>query len=217
MSTFLTPRTRLILSLLIAGIGLCLFFSGVYRNFEPSMGFIGTIVFAAAVWSSVAAIHTTPASEAEQRIAPGEWKAWVDIGFLTAILAAMALALTVPHANVPLGDDPDANRFGRMLVSIFIAWGIVSAMLHSRWGSKVTQDERDVQIDLASTRLSLHMMVCGMVAFAIGLVANPIDRMQWLSFGLIAHILIMIMVAAHLIGNIAQAVRYTRERWVAEA
>ena len=121
MSTFLNPRTRLILSLLIAGIGLCLFFSGVYRNFEPSMGFIGTIVFAAAVWSSVAAIHTTPASEAEQRIAPGEWKAWVDIGFLTAILAAMALALTVPHANVPLGEDPDANRFGRQAQAVGIA------------------------------------------------------------------------------------------------
>lgn len=217
MNTFLNPRTRLILSLLIAGIGLCLFFSGIYRNFEVTTGFVGTIVFAAAVWSSVAAIHTTPLSEAEQRIAPGEWKAWVDMGFLIAILAAMGLALTVPHANVPIGKNPDAERFGRLLVAIFIAWAIVSQMLRKRWGSKVTHDERDSQIDLKSTKLSLYMMVCGMLAFAILLTANPLDRLQWLSFGLIAHILIMIMVAAHLIGNFAQAVYYTRERLAVDA
>lgn len=217
MNTLMNPRTRLVLSLLVAGIGMCLFFSGIYRNFEIPMGFVGTVLFSAAVWSAVTAIHTTPTSDAEQRIAPGEWKAWVDLGFLVAILAAMALALTVPHTVVPIGQDPDAQRFGRLLTAIFIAWAIVSYMLRKRWGAQVTHDERDAQIDLNTTKLSLYMMVCGMFAFVILLTANPLERLQWLSYGLIAHILIMIMVTAHLIGNIAQIVYYARERVAADA
>lgn len=207
----LSPNTRLIASLLVGGIGLVLFFTGLYRDVNLPLGLIGSVVFTAAVWFAVSAIHTTPSSEAEQRVAPGEWKAWVDSAFLLAILVAMVSGFEAYRSHAPIIGNPEAAGFGRDIAGIFIAWLIVGHLLRKRWGA-VISDERDTLIQLKTTQLSLYMLVCGLIAFAVGLSANPLERLQWLSYALVAHILIVLMLLAHLIGNIAQIVYYVRDR-----
>ena len=44
----LSARTRLILWLLAAGIGLAFFFTGEYRDLDLPLGWIGTVLFVAA-------------------------------------------------------------------------------------------------------------------------------------------------------------------------
>lgn len=82
----ISPRTRLIGCLVLAGAGLALFFSGEYRDFPLlsgpfPVGWIGTCVFIAAVWYCVALVHEIPRSDGEAAIAPGEWQAWVGVAF----------------------------------------------------------------------------------------------------------------------------------------
>lgn len=146
------------------------------------------------------------------RLAHGEWKAWVDSAFLITIFVLMAFGIRAFLGAQPVFDAPEAHQLGRVIAGIFIAWVIVSHLLRKRWANTVVADERDTQIALKTTQLSLYMLVCGLIAFAVGLSANPIDRLQWLSYALIAHLIIMIIVLAHLIGNLAQIAYYLRDR-----
>lgn len=149
---------------------------------------------------------------ANSGIAFGEWKAWVDSAFLIAILLVLVLGLDNYRAQVTTMEAMAERGDGRLIATLFITWAVAAYLLRKLRSDKVMSDERDLRIELETTRLSLYMMVCGMIAFAVGLAANPLDRLQWLSFPLIAHLLIMIMVAAHLIGNLAQIVYYVRDR-----
>lgn len=149
---------------------------------------------------------------ANSGIAFGEWKAWVDSAFLLVILAVMAQGIEIYLAKETVMGEIVDRGYGRLLATLFIAWAVAAYLLRKYRRDKVMADERDLRIALETTQLSLYMMVCGMIAFAVSLSANPLDRLQWLSYPLIAHLLIMIMAAAHLIGNLAQIVYYVRDR-----
>ena len=55
----LSPRSRLIACLVLAGVGLALFFSGEYRDIPSPLGWIGTLLFVAATWFCVNVPATT--------------------------------------------------------------------------------------------------------------------------------------------------------------
>ena len=79
----------------LAGAGLALFFSGEYRDLDLPLGWVGSLLFVAAVWFCVDAVQRIPRSEAEGEIAPGEWQAWVGVAFLGAVIVALLLSLDV--------------------------------------------------------------------------------------------------------------------------
>ena len=63
----LSPRNQLIACLLLAGIGLALFFGGQYRDMGLPLGWVGTLLFVVAVWFCVDAVYRVPHSEGEAR------------------------------------------------------------------------------------------------------------------------------------------------------
>ena len=79
--TVLAPRTQLIACLLLAGLGLALFMGGEYRDFDLPLGWVGTVLFVAAVWFCVDAVQRIPHSEDEAAVAHGEWQAWIGVAF----------------------------------------------------------------------------------------------------------------------------------------
>ena len=61
----LSPRNQLIACLLLAGVGLALFFTGEYRDIPLPLGWLGTFLFVVAVWFCVDAVHRVPHSDEE--------------------------------------------------------------------------------------------------------------------------------------------------------
>ena len=54
----LSPRSGFVLWLVLAGIGLALFFTGEYRDLPLPLGWVGMFLFVAAVWFSVTSAPT---------------------------------------------------------------------------------------------------------------------------------------------------------------
>ena len=71
----LSPRNQLIACLLLAGAGLALFFGGEYRDLGLPFGWVGVVVFIAAVWFCVDAVA--------DKVGP-VW-GWDDQGFMRNI------------------------------------------------------------------------------------------------------------------------------------
>src|SRR5690606_41571382 len=109
----ISPRNRLIATLVVAGVGLALFFGGEYRDIGFPLGWIGTFLFVAAVWYCVDLVHRVPHSDDEAVIAPGEWQAWVGVAFGGAVIAAAAPAADVVPLPVPLVPELDPMGPGR--------------------------------------------------------------------------------------------------------
>src|SRR5690606_36227847 len=129
----ISPRTRLIATLVVAGVGLALFFGGEYHDIDFPLGWIGTFLFVAAVWYCVDLVHRVPHSDDEAVIAPGEWQAWVGVALVGAVIAAAVLKADVFHLPVPIGHNPDASAAGRSIGTLFVAWYVLSHVLKQRW------------------------------------------------------------------------------------
>ena len=120
--SLLSPRNQLIACLLLAGVGLAMFFGGGYRDLpllaDLPMAWIGSVIFVAAVWFCVDAVHRIPSSDDETRIAPGEWQAWIGVAFVGAVIASSLLnAGACPSASLRHTNRPAASA------STFVANG----------------------------------------------------------------------------------------------
>ena len=111
------------------------------RSFAP--GFLGVWLFVPAVWFFVDAVHRIPRSEGELGIAPGEWQAWVDSAFASALLVTLALKAPAFIAAVPINENPAAGAAGRGIGSMLIAWLVLAYALKQRWHGLIESDERD--------------------------------------------------------------------------
>ena len=124
----LSPRNQLIGCLLLAGIGLGLFFSGEYRDLGLPLGWIGSVLFVAATWFCVDAVHRIPRSEDEAMVAPGEWQAWIGVAFIGAVIAGCLLNADAFKPELPIGRNPEAGA------AAYVAVETVEGMLDGRAG-----------------------------------------------------------------------------------
>ncbi len=210
--TGLSPRNLLIACLLLAGVGLALFFSGDYRDLPLPLGWVGTVVFVAAVWFCVDALHRIPRSEDEARIAPGEWQAWVGLAFVGAVLAAGVANAGVFLPQVPIHHNPEAGAVGRQLGTLFVAWLVLAQVLKQRWAGTVLADERDAQIALAAS----HWARCASAACVIGIAVllgfSDSERLQQFSYPFIAQLLMLALLCGLWFDQLATALLYWRDR-----
>ena len=128
----LSPRNQLIGCLLLAGIGLGLFFSGEYRDLGLPLGWIGSVLFVAATWFCVDAVHRIPRSEDEAMVAPGEWQAWIGVAFIGAVIAGCLLNADAFKPELPIGRNPEAGAAGRHIGTLFVAWLVLAQVLKQR-------------------------------------------------------------------------------------
>lgn len=211
MASF-SPRARLIASLLAAGVGLALFFGGEYRDLPLPLGWIGTVVFVAAVWFCVDLVNRIPHSDEEAAIAPGEWQAWVGIAFVGAVLAAILLGMRAFLPQVPIQHNPDAGAAGRSIGMLFVAWVVLVQVLKQRWAGKVVADERDARIALVAGKWARGATAFWMVGLALLFGFSDPARLHAFTYPYIAHLLVQALLWGQFVEQVAAAALYWRDR-----
>lgn len=210
--TVLSPRTQLIACLLLAGVGLALFFGGEYRDFDLPLGWVGTALFVAAVWFCVDAVHRIPHSEDEAAVAHGEWQAWIGVAFVGAVIVASLLKADAFLPQVPIGQNPDAGAAGRGIGTLFVAWLVLAYVLKQRWAGKVLEDERDTRIELVASQWGRAATAFCIIGIAVLLGFSDTDRLREFSYPFIAQMLMLTLLWGLWLDQLVAALLYWRDR-----
>jgi L-asparagine transporter-like permease len=210
----LSRRAQLTGCLIVAGIGLTVFFGHGFRPWFDSLALpyelIGASLLIAATWFFVDAVQRVPADESLSPIAPGEWQSWVGVVFCAALLGSMLVALQSFSEHLPLYQNPDASRAGRGVGTLIVSWAILAYVLEQRW--KVRRDERDRQIEHQSGQWGRAAATIAIVAIAVLLSFSPTERLQAWSYPAIGHLLIVAVVIGAFVDHAVAAVLYWRDR-----
>ena len=207
-----SARNRLVLWLLAAGIGLALFFTGEYRDLDLPLGWIGTVLFVAATWFSVDALYRVPQSEEEAAVAPGEWQAWIGVAFVGAIIVASLLHADVFLPQVPIGQNPDTNKAGQSIGTLFVAWLVLAQVLKQRWAGKVLADERDAQIELVASQWARCATAVCVIGIALLLGFSDTERLRQFSYPFLAQMLVLALLVGLWLDQLVAAILYWRDR-----
>ena len=210
--TVFSPRTQLIACLLLAGVGLALFFGGEYRDFDLPLGWVGTVLFIAAVWLCVDAVHRIPHSDDEAAVAHGEWQAWIGVAFVGAVIVASLLKADVFLPQVPIGQNPDAGAAGRGIGTLFVAWLVLAYVLKQRWAGKVLEDERDTRIELVASQWGRGATAFCIISIAVLLGFSDTDRLREFSYPFIAQMLMLTLLWGLWFDQLVAALLYWRDR-----
>lgn len=208
----LAPRSGFVLWLVLAGIGLALFFTGEYRDLPLPLGWFGMLLFVAAVWFSVAQLHAIPASDQETQVAPGEWQAWVGVAFAGAVAVALVLKAELFLPQLPIQRNPEVGAAGRSIGTLLVAWLVLAQVLKQRWAGRVQADERDVHIALVAGQWARCAAAGGVIAIALLLGFSETERLRGFSYPFIAHMLILVLVIGLWVEQAAAALLYRRDR-----
>ena len=212
-----SPRSRFVMWLVLAGVGLALFFTGEYRDLGLPLGWLGMFLFVAAVWFSVAQLHAIPASDEESQVAPGEWQAWVGVAFAGAVIAVLVLKADLFLPQLPIHRNPQIGAAARSIGTLFVAWLVLAQVLKQRWTGRVQADERDVQIALVAGQWARCAAAGGVIAIALLLGFSDTERLRGFSYPFIAHMLVLALVCGLWVEQLASAMLYRRDRRGAQA
>lgn len=213
----LPPRIRFVAWLLLAGVGLALFFSGEYRDIPLPLGWLGTCLFVVAVWFCVAQLHDTAQGEEEAQVAPGEWQAWVGVAFVGAVIAASMMKAHLFLPEVPIGRNPEAAPAGRAIGTLFVAWLVLAQVLKQRWAGKVLADERDARIELLASQWARGATAACVIAIAVMLGFSDTERLRQFSYPFIAQMLMLALLVGLWFDQLVAALLYWRDRRGAQA
>lgn len=208
----LSPCSWFVMWLVLAGAGLALFFSGEYRDFGLPLGWVGSLLFVAAVWFCVDALHRIPRSEEEAMIAPGEWQAWVGVAFVGVVIVALLLKAHLFLPEVPIGRNPEVGAAGRSVGTLFVAWLVLSHVLKQRWAGKVLADERDAQIELAASQWARCATAFCVIGIAVMLGFSDTERVRQFSYPFIAQMLMLALLWGLWLDRLVAAILYWRDR-----
>lgn len=210
--TLFSARNQLLLSLLLAGAGLSLFFGNDYRALGLPLGFLGVWLFVFAVWFFVDAVHRIPRSEAELAISPGEWQAWVGLAFISAVLVLMWLNAPTFAANLPISQNPQAGAAGRSIGNVFVAWAVLAWVLKQRWQGQVSSDERDHKIEQLAAGWGRFALTLGVISVAVLLGFSPPARLQAYSYASLAQLLMALLLIGVWIEHVLTTALYLQDR-----
>lgn len=208
----LSPRTQLIACLVLAGAGLALFFSGEYRDLGLPLGWVGSVLFVAAVWFCVDAVQRIPRSEAEGEIAPGEWQAWIGVAFVGAVIVASLLDADVLRSPLPIHRNPDAGAVGGHVGTLFVAWLVLSWVLEQRWAGKVLADERDARIAHVAGQWGRGATSACIIGIAVLLGFSDSEHLRQFSYPFIAQMLVFALLWGLWFDQAVAALLYWRDR-----
>ena len=195
----------------VASAGLWLLLAGPSKVLGIDAGNAGIALLVTVTWVSLYAVGRMPNGDLDNAVSPGEWRAWIAFGF-TAAIAAYAIAHAQVFQGPPLWQNPDANRVGRNIALLAIAWAILSQVLGARWRGKVQEDERDRAIEARASSWARIVLSVYAIGLAVMLGFSPAARLAWAPPPMIAHLLIVGLVLSCLVEYGVTAVSYWRDR-----
>jgi uncharacterized membrane protein len=146
MGDIMRQRWLFVALLLAAACATWLLLAGPDRVLGIDAGNLGVALLMTVSWISLIAVARRRQDDVESTIAPGEWRAWIALAF-TAVIAAYALVHAGAFQGPSLWQNPDAQRVGRTIALLVVAWLILFAVLGARWKGRVQEDERDREIE----------------------------------------------------------------------
>lgn len=193
----------------LAGVAFWLLLAGPQQVLGIDPGGFGFGLLVLVAWGAVHGISAAPRGELDDAVSPGEWRAWVGLGFTLVVAAYLLL-----KADVIAGatDARDLGRIGRNIVLLLVTWAVISQVLRWRWKGKVLEDERDRDIEVRAAgwgRCALVFVVIGLAAM-FGL--SPVERLAWATPIVIAHLLVFALVWGSLVEYAVTAISYWRDR-----
>jgi len=204
-------RWTLIGLLGVAGLALWLLVAGPSKLLGVDTGNAGMVLLINTAWMALYAISRMPRGEVDQIISPGEWKAWTGLGFmLVAIVYFLSHVQVFAHGGP--WDNPEANRIGRNLVMLLIAWTVLSSVLKSRWQGAIEEDERDRQIEAQAQYWGYGAISVYVISLALLLGFSPTDRLEWATHFMIGNLLVLSLMVACGFEYAAKSVCYWRDR-----
>ena len=204
-------RKTLIGLLAVAGLASWLLVAGPGDVMGFDTGTTGMVLLTGTAWVALYLVSRIPRSDTEGEVAPGEWKAWVGVGFMV-----VAVSYFLAHVGVFVADgpwnNPDANAVGRNLVMLLIAWTILSSVLKSRWQGVVEEDERDREITRRAEAWGYGALGVYVIGLALMLGFSPAERLQWATHFMIGNLLVLSLMVACLFEHAARAIQYWQDR-----
>jgi len=204
-------RGRFIALAVVAAFATWLLLAGPERILGIDGGNAGVLLLMAVGWGSLYAISRIPDGGLGETMSPGEWRAWLGLGF-TLVIGAYSIVHAHVFQGPPLWQNPDANRVGRNIVMLLVAWAILSRVLDARWRPAVQRDERDREIDARATQSARIALVVILVGYAALFSFSPTGRLAWAPPPMIGHLLIVALIASCAVEYLATALGYWRDR-----
>lgn len=195
----------------VGGLAFWLLVAGPANLLGVDTGNAGMVLLVATAWGALYAISRMPRGDADHAISPGEWKAWIGLGFMLVAIGYFLANVQVFVHGGP-ADNPGANRVGRNLVMLLIAWTVLSGVLKSRWQGAVQEDERDRQIEAEASSWGYGAISVYVIALALLLGFSPADRLQWATHFMIGNLLVLSLMVACGFEHVAKVVLYWRDR-----
>lgn len=204
------PRLRLALYLLAAGSGLGLFFAGAYRDLP--LGWIGTVLFIAAVWYAYAVVRDGPRNESELEVPAAEWQAWLGTVFLAVVLALLLQGLPQFNQPLPISRNPDLRGVSFPVGACFVAWALLAHALRTRWRAHAQEDEFDLRIQQRAQSWGSRAAGLLIVGVAVTLGFNEPTWVAQYHPAFWAQLLMLPLLIGALVQNLGVALLYARER-----
>ncbi|HEU4665289.1 MAG TPA: hypothetical protein VFS55_14770 [Dokdonella sp.] len=196
---------------IVAAVATWLLLAGPARVLGIDAGNTGVFLLMAAGWGSLYAISRMPDGGLGETMSRGEWRAWLGLAF-TLVIAAYSIAHAGAFQGPPLPHNPDANRVGRNVVMLLVAWLILAHVLDARGRPGVRQDERDREIEARGAGAARLALVVILVGYAALLSFSPTARLDWAVPPLIGHLLIVALVVSCAFEYLVIGVGYWRDR-----
>lgn len=193
----------------LAGVAFWLLLAGPEQVLGIDPGGFGFGLLVLVAWGAVHGISVAPRGELDDAVSPGEWRAWVGLGFTVMVAAYLLL-----KADVIAGatDMRDLGRIGRNIVLLLITWAVISQVLQWRWKGKVLEDERDRDIEVRAAGWGRGALVFVVFGLAVMFGLSPVDRLAWATPIVTAHLLVFALVWGCLVEYAVTAVSYWLDR-----
>ena len=182
---------------------------------EQVLGFdagkLGMFLLVTAAWTSLLALSKLPRAQDEALASPGEWKAWIGLGYMLVATVYFLVKLhlfageSVPHA-------PLSSGVARNLVMLLVAWVVLSQVVAARWKGRVQEDERDREIEANAAEWGRGGLVFCVIGLAVLFGFSPEERLQWATPFMVANLLVFALMWGWLVEYAATVAMYVRDR-----
>jgi hypothetical protein len=204
-----TKRWYLPVLVAVAGAAFWLLLAGPDRVLGIDAGGLGFALALLVAWVSLHAVAVVPRGELEEAASPGEWRAWIGLGF-SLLVASYLLANADRIAGA--ADLRDLGAIGRNVVLLLVAWGVLSFVLERRWRGRVLEDEHDREIVARAAGWGRGATTAAVVGVIVLLALTPPVRLAWATPLAIAHILVFALLWGCICEYAATGLGYWRNR-----
>lgn len=193
----------------LAGLAFWLLLAGPGRILGFDAGGAGVALSALVAWLTLHGVSVAPRSELENTASPGEWRAWIGVGFSTL---GIAYFLSKAHLFIGATDLRDVQAIGRNLVLLLIAWAVLSWILEHRWKGRVQKDERDREIENEASGWARGALVFVVIGVAVMLGISPARKLEWATPIAVANLLVFGLIWSCFVEYLVTALWYWRDR-----